>query len=55
MIADAVDASAVLVCKLSPKQWFYICKHKARGAVLVLAQQGGREAVMHYVRSICAD
>ena len=54
-IADAVDSSAVLVCKLSPKQWFYICKHKARGAVLVLAEQGGREAVMHYVHQICPD
>ncbi len=54
-IANTVEPGAVVVCKLSPKQWFYICKHKARGAVLVLAEQGGREAVMHYVHAICAD
>ena len=54
-IASAVEPGAVVVCKLSPKQWFYICRHKARGAVLVLAEQGGREAVMRYVRSICPD
>ena len=54
-IANAVEPEAIVVCKLSPKQWFYICKHKARGDVLVLAEQGGREAVMRYVHAICPD
>ena len=41
-----------LVCKLTPKQWYHVCKHKARGVVLHLAEKGGAEAVMPYVASL---
>ena len=41
-----------LVCTLTPRQWYHVCKHKARGIVLHLAEKGGAEAVMSYVASL---
>ena len=41
-----------LVCKLTPRQWYYVCKHKARGIVLHFAEKGGAELVMEYVSSL---
>ena len=41
-----------LVCKLTPKQWYHVCKHKARGIVLHFAENGGADLVMQYVASL---
>ncbi len=41
-----------LVCKLTPKQWYHVCKHKARGIVLHFAEKGGADLVMQYVASL---
>ena len=41
-----------LVCTLTPRQWYHVCKHKARGIVLHFAEQGGAELVMQYVASL---
>ena len=51
-IAEGIEDDAVLVCKLTPRQWYHICKHKARGVVLHLAEKGGAERVMAYVTSL---
>ena len=51
-IAEGTEEDGVLICKLTPRQWYHVCKHKARGIVLHLAEKGGAEAVMPYVASL---
>ena len=51
-IAQGTEDDGVLICKLTPRQWYHVCKHKARGIVLHLAEKGGAEAVMPYVASL---
>ena len=51
-IAEGTEEDGVLICKLTPRQWYHVCKHKARGIVLHLAEKGGAEAVMSYVASL---
>ena len=51
-IAEGTEDDGVLICKLTPRQWYHVCKHKARGIVLHLAEKGGAEAVMPYVASL---
>ena len=42
----------VLVCTLTPRQWYHVCKHKARGIALHFAEKGGAELVMEHVASL---
>ena len=51
-IAEGTEDDGVLICKLTPRQWYHVCKHKARGIVLHLAERGGAEVVMPYVASL---
>ena len=51
-IAEGTEDDGVLICKLTPKQWYYVVKHKARGIVLHFAEKGGAELVMEYVASL---
>ena len=54
-IVEGTETDAVLVCQLSARQWHHICRRKARGAVLALAEHGGSAAVTRYLQGICPD
>ena len=51
-IAEGTEEDGILVCKLTPRQWYHVCKRKVRGIVLHFAERGGAELVMAYVASL---
>ena len=51
-LAERQEEEAVIVVRIPKPDWYRVCRYQGRGAVLVLAEQGGAPAVLGYLERL---